>query len=121
MTDGCKDLLHLLMERDVSKRLSTADDVCKHPFYDREIDWDLLKRQCLPPPFIPDPHLVYAKDHVPPFSFHPEDMDGERIRALEEVGRRLGKWEYAIDEKSCEWEEELAEYVKKYTAVSRVA
>ena len=90
MTDGCKDLLHLLMERDVSKRLSTADDVCKHPFYDREIDWDLLKRVSA---YLRHSYrtLISCMRRITyrPSPFHPEDMDGERIRALEEVGRRL--------------------------------
>lgn len=80
------------------------------------MDWELIEQQCLPPPFVPDSSLVYAKDVVPPLSFHPDEL--EPTRALDEVGARLGAWDYAIAPGSDEFAEELGEYVKKFTAVS---
>lgn len=59
---------------------------------------------------------VYAKDDVPPMTFHPED--DEQLRAIESVGQRLGSWEYAVAEGSAAFAEELGEYVKKFQSVS---
>ena len=61
--------------------------------------------------------LVYAKDDVPPLSFHPDDGD-EAVRDLSDVGRRLGEWIYVVGAGSDAYAEELAEFVHKFTAVS---
>ncbi|XP_049782572.1 uncharacterized protein LOC126184246 [Schistocerca cancellata] len=51
-----KNILVLLLEKDISKRLGTpecsAGDVCDQPFF-RNIDWDALERRELEPPFRP--------------------------------------------------------------------
>ena len=117
VTKPLEALLMRLLERDPSARLSTAAEVKAAPFLGEEIEWGLMERMCLPPPFLPNPNLVYAKDDVPPFSFHPE-TDADALRDLDEVGKRLGAWDYAVKPESAAYADELGEYVKKFTAVS---
>ena len=57
------------------------------------------------------------KDYVPPLSFH-DDEAGKRH--IEDVGERLGAWDFALGADSEAYAEELREYVKKFSAVSRV-
>ena len=114
MSPPLKQLLEALMQRDSNRRLGSLEGVCAHPFFS-EVEWDLLGKQALPAPFVPNASLVYAKDVVPPLSVHPED---KHSRALDEVGDRLGQWDYAISADTEEWAEELGEYVNKFTPVS---
>ena len=116
LTEPCKALLLALLERDVAKRLSSAQAVKAHAFLGELVEWRLLAQQALPPPFVPNADLVYAKDDVPPISFHLDE--GEQARDLDEVGARLGAWEYAVAAGSDEFGDELGEYVKKFTAES---
>lgn len=70
-----------LMQRDARARLGAAGgaaEVKRHPFFDG-MEWELLRAEALPAPFLPDPMLVYAKDSVPPLS---EDEPAEAIAAL---------------------------------------
>ncbi|XP_032431734.1 rhodopsin kinase GRK1b [Xiphophorus hellerii] len=61
----CKDLCEGLMEKDPQKRLGFKDNECtelkNQPFF-KEINWGRLEAGVLPPPFVPDPKMVYAKD-----------------------------------------------------------
>uniref|UniRef100_A0A8C6LL52 G protein-coupled receptor kinase n=1 Tax=Nothobranchius furzeri TaxID=105023 RepID=A0A8C6LL52_NOTFU len=61
----CKDLCEGLMEKDPAKRLGIKDNECKElknqPFF-KDITWGRLEAGMLPPPFVPDPKMVYAKD-----------------------------------------------------------
>ncbi|XP_014831096.1 PREDICTED: rhodopsin kinase-like [Poecilia mexicana] len=60
-----KDLCEGLMEKDPAKRLGFKDNGCtelkNQPFF-KEINWGRLEAGMLPPPFVPDPKMVYAKD-----------------------------------------------------------
>lgn len=116
LTKPLESLLLQLLERDPTKRFASAADVQSHPFLG-DIEWELLRQMRLPPPYTPDRKLVYAKDDVPPFSFHPE-TDADAARDLEQVGQRLGAWDYAVPPGSKAFADELGEYVKKFTAVS---
>lgn len=63
-------LIHGLLQRNVGDRLGTvggAAEIKQHPLF-AGIEWQLLCDGKLPAPFLPDPTLVYAKDHVPPLS-----------------------------------------------------
>ncbi|KAM6911226.1 rhodopsin kinase GRK1b [Lycodopsis pacificus] len=70
---GCKDLCEGLMQKDPSKRLGFKNNECEElknqPFF-KEINWGRLEAGMLPPPFVPDPKMVYAKgiDDVGAFS-----------------------------------------------------
>uniref|UniRef100_A0A3Q1EB12 G protein-coupled receptor kinase n=1 Tax=Acanthochromis polyacanthus TaxID=80966 RepID=A0A3Q1EB12_9TELE len=61
----CKDICEGLMENDLAKRLGFKNIDCeqlkKQPFF-KEINWGRLEAGMLPPPFVPDPKMVYAKD-----------------------------------------------------------
>ncbi|KAM6907896.1 rhodopsin kinase GRK1b [Xenentodon cancila] len=60
-----KDLCEGLMEKDPEKRLGFKNNECaelkNQPFF-KEINWGRLEAGLLPPPFVPDPKMVYAKD-----------------------------------------------------------
>ncbi|XP_061818251.1 rhodopsin kinase GRK1b [Nerophis lumbriciformis] len=61
----CKDICEGLMEKDPGKRLGFKNNECaelkKCPFF-KDINWGRLEAGMLPPPFVPDPKAVYAKD-----------------------------------------------------------
>ncbi|TKS83916.1 Rhodopsin kinase [Collichthys lucidus] len=61
----CKDICEGLMHKDPEKRLgfknNTCDELKNQPFF-KEINWGRLEAGMLPPPFVPDPRTVYAKD-----------------------------------------------------------
>ncbi|XP_026184128.1 rhodopsin kinase GRK1b [Mastacembelus armatus] len=61
----CKDISEGLMEKDPVKRLGFKNNDCtelkNQPFF-KEINWGRLEGGMLPPPFVPDPKMVYAKD-----------------------------------------------------------
>ncbi|XP_067347515.1 rhodopsin kinase GRK1b isoform X2 [Channa argus] len=61
----CKAICEGLMEKDPEKRLGFKNNYCteikNQPFF-REINWGRLEAGILPPPFVPDPKMVYAKD-----------------------------------------------------------
>lgn len=69
----CKDLCEGLMMKDPLKRLGFKDNECaelkNQPFF-KDINWGRLEAGMLPPPFVPDPKMVYAKniDDVGAFS-----------------------------------------------------
>ncbi|XP_076129940.1 rhodopsin kinase GRK1b [Alosa pseudoharengus] len=60
-----KDICEGLMEKDPVKRLGFKDNECaelKSQAYFKELNWGRLEAGMLPPPFVPDPKQVYAKD-----------------------------------------------------------
>ncbi|KAG8008122.1 Rhodopsin kinase [Nibea albiflora] len=61
----CKDICEGLMHKDPEKRLgfknNTCDELKNQPFF-KEINWGRLEAGMLPPPFVPNPRMVYAKD-----------------------------------------------------------
>ncbi|KAF7650506.1 hypothetical protein LDENG_00125380 [Lucifuga dentata] len=61
----CKGICEGLLEKDPVKRLGFKDNECaelkNHPFF-KEINWGCLEAGMMPPPFVPDPRMVYAKD-----------------------------------------------------------
>ncbi|TWW74842.1 rhodopsin kinase GRK1b [Takifugu flavidus] len=64
-TKECKDLCEGLMEKDPAKRLGFSNNTCdvlKSQAFFKEITWGRLEAGMLPPPFVPDPKMVYAKD-----------------------------------------------------------
>ncbi|KAL3971211.1 mitogen-activated protein kinase kinase kinase 9 [Sarotherodon galilaeus] len=69
----CKDICEGLMEKDPTKRLGFKNNECaelkNQPFF-KDINWGRLEAGMLPPPFVPDPKMVYAKniDDVGAFS-----------------------------------------------------
>ncbi|KAJ0062105.1 hypothetical protein NL108_015681 [Boleophthalmus pectinirostris] len=69
----CKDLCEGLMMKDAAKRLGFKNNECaelkSQPFF-KDINWGRLEAGMLPPPFVPDPRMVYAKniDDVGAFS-----------------------------------------------------
>ena len=89
----------------------------EHEYLGSRIEWELLERQVLPAPYVPNRNLVYAKDYVPALSIH-HDLP-EHKRAAEDVGRHLGEWDYAVGADSAEFGEELGEYVRKFAAISQ--
>ncbi|KAB5522186.1 hypothetical protein PHYPO_G00156770 [Pangasianodon hypophthalmus] len=60
-----KQLCDGLMEKDPEKRLGFKNNQClelkNQPFF-RELNWGQLEAGLLPPPFVPDPRMVYAKN-----------------------------------------------------------
>jgi len=52
MSDNARSLVHLLLEKDPSKRLSDPEVMKRHAFFEG-IDWDALYRKKITPPFIP--------------------------------------------------------------------
>uniref|UniRef100_A0A669BIT8 G protein-coupled receptor kinase n=1 Tax=Oreochromis niloticus TaxID=8128 RepID=A0A669BIT8_ORENI len=69
----CKDICEGLMEKDPTKRLGFKNNECaelkNQPFF-KNINWGRLEAGMVPPPFVPDPKMVYAKniDDVGAFS-----------------------------------------------------
>ncbi|XP_008300817.1 rhodopsin kinase GRK1b [Stegastes partitus] len=61
----CKAICEGLMEKDPAKRLGFKNNECaelkNQPFF-KDINWGRLEAGMLPPPFVPDPRMVYAKD-----------------------------------------------------------
>ncbi|XP_071390991.1 rhodopsin kinase GRK1b isoform X2 [Centroberyx affinis] len=61
----CKALCEGLLEKDPAKRLGFKNNECaelkNQPFF-KELNWGRLEAGMLPPPFVPDPRMVYAKD-----------------------------------------------------------
>ncbi|KAM9728211.1 LOW QUALITY PROTEIN: rhodopsin kinase GRK1b [Menidia menidia] len=61
----CKDLCDGLMEKDPAKRLGLKNNDCtelkNQPFF-QDINWGRLDAGMLPPPFVPEPKMVYARD-----------------------------------------------------------
>ncbi|CAL8267783.1 unnamed protein product [Merluccius merluccius] len=61
----CKAFCEGLMEKDPAKRLGFKNNECadiKNQKFFKELNWGRLEAGMLPPPFIPDPKMVYAKD-----------------------------------------------------------
>lgn len=68
-----KSICEGLMEKDPEKRLGFKNNDCtelKNHTYFKELNWGRLEAGMLPPPFVPDPKMVYAKniDDVGAFS-----------------------------------------------------
>ncbi|XP_072540683.1 rhodopsin kinase GRK1b [Salminus brasiliensis] len=68
-----KDICKGLMEKDPEKRLGFKNSDCtelKNQMFFKELNWGRLEAGMLPPPFVPDPKMVYAKniDDVGAFS-----------------------------------------------------
>ncbi|XP_010901292.1 rhodopsin kinase GRK1b [Esox lucius] len=61
----CKAICEGLMEKDPVKRLGFKNNECaelkEQPFF-KELNWGRLEAGLLPPPFVPNPNTVYAKD-----------------------------------------------------------
>ncbi|XP_074528370.1 rhodopsin kinase GRK1b [Halichoeres trimaculatus] len=61
----CKAICEGLLDRDPVKRLGFKNNCCdelKNQTFFSEINWGRLEAGMLPPPFVPDPKMVYAKD-----------------------------------------------------------
>jgi len=52
MSDTARSLVHLLLEKDPSKRFTNPEFIKRHSFFEG-IDWDALYRKKITPPFIP--------------------------------------------------------------------
>lgn len=70
---ACKEICENLMMKDPEKRLGFKNNECeelKNQSFFKEINWGRLEAGMLPPPFVPDPRMVYAKniDDVGAFS-----------------------------------------------------
>ena len=117
LTQALKALLLRLLEREPSRRIATAAEVKEHPYLGSHVEWELLRMQVLPAPYVPSPNLVYAKDIVPALSIHNDAYDNPRL--AEDVGVHLGEWGYSLAADSQEFSDELGEYVRKFAAVSR--
>ena len=87
--DNFASFLHALLERDAPSRLgappSGVHAVQAHAFL-REVEWDLLERKRLPAPFVPNRHLVYAKDEVEPLADSVHDAHNTSPRAVRPEG-----------------------------------
>ncbi|XP_075895982.1 rhodopsin kinase GRK1-like [Nelusetta ayraudi] len=72
-SENAKSLCEGLLAREVDKRMGfkngCCDEIRAHPFFS-DINWRKLNAGILPPPFVPDPKVVYAKslDDVGAFS-----------------------------------------------------
>ncbi|XP_077583782.1 rhodopsin kinase GRK1 [Stigmatopora nigra] len=72
-SENAKSLCDGLLAKEVDKRMGfrngCCDDIRAHPFFNN-INWRKLNAGIVPPPFIPDPKVVYAKslDDVGAFS-----------------------------------------------------
>ncbi|XP_064465827.1 G protein-coupled receptor kinase 2-like [Ornithodoros turicata] len=66
-SEEAKDICQRLLSKNPSTRLGCcsarrgAVEVKRHPFF-KSINWKRLEAGMLEPPFVPDPHAVYAKD-----------------------------------------------------------
>nr|XP_046219705.1 rhodopsin kinase GRK1-like [Oncorhynchus gorbuscha] len=64
-SENAKSICSALLEKQVDKRLGfkdgTCDEIRTHPFFST-IHWTRLDAGILPPPFVPDSKVVYAKD-----------------------------------------------------------
>ncbi|XP_034433808.1 rhodopsin kinase GRK1 [Hippoglossus hippoglossus] len=72
-SESARSICEALLSKEVDKRLGfkngSCDELRAHPFFS-EIHWWKLNAGILPPPFVPDPKTVYAKnvDDVGAFS-----------------------------------------------------
>jgi len=96
--------LEALLERDTATRLGArgTDEVQRHAFFDG-FEWQLLRAQLLPSPFVPDAGLVYAKDIVPALSLDDLPAPAPRDDAA---------WQFSCDARA--YDGELAQLVRKY-------
>ncbi|KAM8704685.1 hypothetical protein ACLKA7_009187 [Drosophila subpalustris] len=67
--DEAKSMCQQLLAKSIKQRLGCrngrlgAQDVMAHPFFhSTQLNWRRLEAGMLEPPFVPDPHAVYAKD-----------------------------------------------------------
>jgi hypothetical protein len=70
LAPALESLISGLLTRNVSERLGStggARAVMAHQVF-HGLEWELLRDEKLPAPFLPDPNLVYAKDVVPPLT-----------------------------------------------------
>jgi serine/threonine protein kinase len=109
-------MLAVLVERDVSKRLADADAARQLEFVSN-VEWSLLEGGWVPAPFTPSSELVYVPDDVSPLSFLEEEAE-EAEEELEERGSRLGLWDFQPERSSPAFAEELTAYASKYVANS---
>ncbi|XP_056145385.1 rhodopsin kinase GRK1-like [Lampris incognitus] len=102
--EHAKSLCDGLMAKEVDQRMGFKNDSCDeiraHPFFS-EINWRKLNAGILPPPFVPDPKVVYAKslDDVGAFS----SVKGV---ALEEPDKTFFD-EFSSGNISIPWQEEM--------------
>ncbi|ALC47842.1 Gprk2 [Drosophila busckii] len=68
-SDEAKSMCQQLLAKSIKQRLGCrngrmgAQDVMAHPFFQStQLNWRRLEAGMLEPPFVPDPHAVYAKD-----------------------------------------------------------
>ncbi|XP_034112882.1 G protein-coupled receptor kinase 2 [Drosophila albomicans] len=68
-SDEAKSMCQQLLAKSIKQRLGCrngrlgAQDVMAHPFFhSTQLNWRRLEAGMLEPPFVPDPHAVYAKD-----------------------------------------------------------
>ncbi|KAM8856143.1 rhodopsin kinase GRK1 [Spinachia spinachia] len=72
-SEHARALCDALLAKEVDQRMTfkngCCDEIRAHPFF-RDINWRKLNAGILPPPFVPDPKVVYAKslDDVGAFS-----------------------------------------------------
>ncbi|KAJ7996089.1 hypothetical protein DPEC_G00233460 [Dallia pectoralis] len=62
---NCMAICEALMEKDPVKRLGFKNNACAElkgqPFF-KDLNWGRLEAGMLPPPFVPNPNTVYARD-----------------------------------------------------------
>uniref|UniRef100_A0A3Q2T9W6 G protein-coupled receptor kinase n=1 Tax=Fundulus heteroclitus TaxID=8078 RepID=A0A3Q2T9W6_FUNHE len=102
--EHAKSLCDGLLAKEVDQRMGfkngCCDEIRAHPFF-KEINWRKLNAGILPPPFVPDPKVVYAKDldDVGAFS-------SVRGVALEEPDKTFFD-EFSTGNISIPWQEEM--------------
>ncbi|KAM9805158.1 rhodopsin kinase GRK1-like [Neosynchiropus ocellatus] len=105
-SENAKSLCDSLLAKEVDKRLGfrngNCDEIRAHPFFSN-INWRKLNAGILPPPFVPDPRVVYAKslDDVGAFS----SVKGV---TLEDPDKTFFE-EFASGNISIPWQEEMIE------------
>jgi len=52
VSDTARSIIYGLLEKDPSRRTADPETLKEHPFFDG-IDWDMLYRKRIPPPFVP--------------------------------------------------------------------
>lgn len=113
------NLLASLLQKDPSLRLGSQSSaqVTDHEFF-APIDYPLLAQQVLPAAWIPDSHLVYAKDSVDDRQSHGAQHAGAENNGSPADGDAatsdpLAEWAYYPDTRA--YQLELADYAGKLT------
>ena len=122
-------LLRALLTRESSARLGGVGCgalVRAHDFF-ANVEWDLLLQQRLPPPYLPDTNVVYAKDHIVPISQDEKEIRFRREQ--EQLGQAVSTAAVTASAALLDWDfvsgefafaEELADCARKVTSVTEL-